>query len=123
MNFVTIASFNSVHDLYPFKVNLEHNGIQCFIRDQYSAQVTPYLANSIGGVKLQVLEEDAQNAIELLKEAGYENKEEYNEQPQVIGRFEEITGRIPILNKFKPLARFFILILLLATLLKFLFAL
>jgi hypothetical protein len=120
MNFVTVATSNNPYDLYPLKVSLENNGIQCFIKDEHTIQANPLLANAIGGVKLQVLEEDAEKAVELLKEVGYENKVEYNEPPRFIGRFEEITAVIPILNKFKPLARFFILVLLLAILLKFL---
>jgi len=123
MNFVTIASFNNIHDLYPLKVNLEHNGIQCFIKDEFSVQVAPYLSNAIGGIKLQVPEEEVEKALEILREAGYENKEEYNEPAKFAGRFEEMTAKIPILNKLGLLSRFFILLILLAILLKFLFGL
>jgi len=123
MNFVTVATSYNPYDLYPLKVSLENNGIQCFIKDEHTIQANPLLANAIGGVKLQVLEEDVEKASELLKELGYEDKTEYKDEARFVNRFDEVTANIPILKRFKPLARFFILLVLLAVLLKFLLCL
>jgi hypothetical protein len=123
MDFVTVATSYNPYDLYPLKISLENNGIQCFIKDEHTIQANPLLANAIGGVKLQVLEEDVQKAVELLKELGYEDKTEYKDQARFVNRFDKITAHIPILKRFSLLVRFFILLVLLAILLKFLLGL
>jgi hypothetical protein len=44
--------------------------IYSFLKDEDSVTMQPYLANAMGGVKLQVKENDAERAIEVLKSAG-----------------------------------------------------
>ena len=50
---------------------LEAEGIYCFLKDENSVIMMPYLADAIGGVKLQVREEDVVQAVEILKQAGF----------------------------------------------------
>ena len=44
--------------------------IYSFLKDENSVIMLPYIANAIGGVKLQVRESDAQRSVEVLKQAG-----------------------------------------------------
>ncbi len=45
---------------------LQDAGINCFLKDEFSATVNPVLNNAIGGIKLIVFEKDAEEALELL---------------------------------------------------------
>ena len=67
-----------VGELAVAKSLLESNDIYCFLKDELTYQVHPF---AIGGVKLQVREEDAPRAIELLIEGGFVRKEDFEIPP------------------------------------------
>lgn len=73
---VTIKSFLTSAEANMMQSLLDSEGFYSFLKDENSVVTAPYLANAIGGVKLQVREEDVEKAIQILKEAGYfqENK-------------------------------------------------
>ncbi|MDR0811205.1 MAG: DUF2007 domain-containing protein [Paludibacter sp.] len=62
---VTILTVNYPSDMYVIRAKLESEGIECFAKDEMTAQVFP--TSAIGGVKLQVLESNAERALEILK--------------------------------------------------------
>jgi hypothetical protein len=68
---ITILTFEFAHEAPIVKGKLESEGIPCFLKDELTAQVAPFYSNAIGGVKLQVIESDVPQAIEILKEGGY----------------------------------------------------
>lgn len=76
MELVTIKSSENYNHLAIAKTYLEDNGISCTFQDEYTSQVYSN-TNVVGGIKLQVQEEDAQRAIELLIEGGFARKEDY----------------------------------------------
>lgn len=45
---------------------LQHYGISCFLRDEYTVTIDPLLSNAIGGIKLAVVTEDVEVAQKLL---------------------------------------------------------
>lgn len=47
---------------------LQDAGIDCFLKDEHTVTMDPILSNAIGGIKLVVKEEDAEDAKELLKQ-------------------------------------------------------
>ncbi len=47
---------------------LEQSGIHCFLLDEYTVTIDPILSNAIGGIKLAVQKEQAEEALELLKQ-------------------------------------------------------
>ncbi len=71
---VTIKTSNIPGELSVAQSFLEENGIYCFLKDELTFQVQPY---AIGGVKLQVREEDALMARQLLVEGGFAKKEDF----------------------------------------------
>lgn len=80
-NWVTLITFVYPHEAHLAKNILESEGITVFIQDELTVQVNNFLSNAVGGVKLQVPEEEAVQAFDILKEAGYiqeqqEKKEE-----------------------------------------------
>ncbi len=49
-------------------MQLEAEAIECFVKDEFT---DPFVSNAIGGVKLQVREQDCARAIQILKDAGF----------------------------------------------------
>jgi len=80
-NLVTIRTFSSSVDFQMVKAYLESLGIECFGRDEVMNRA--YLANVNGGVKLQVEESKAEEAIKLLMEGGYLKPEDFEPSPEM----------------------------------------
>lgn len=68
---VTIATFQLPHQSYILKSKLESEGITVELRDELTVQADNFLSNAIGGVKLQVYEQDMEKALDIMKEGGY----------------------------------------------------
>jgi type III secretory pathway lipoprotein EscJ len=73
--FITVMTFVYAHEVAIVRGRLEAEGITCFVQDEMTVQVHPFYSNALGGVKLQVLERDLQQAVEILKETGYIKEE------------------------------------------------
>ena len=89
---VNIRTFSQSADFEMVKAYLESMGIECFGRDEIINRA--YLANVNGGVKLDVIESQAEEAIKLLLEAGYLKPEDFEPTPEF--KFVE-----KILSKFR----------------------
>lgn len=76
MELVTIKASDNYNHLAIAKTYLEDNGITCMFKDEYTSQIYSH-TNVVGGIKLQVQEEDAPRAVELLIEGGFATKEDY----------------------------------------------
>lgn len=68
---ITIAVFAVAFHAQLLKGRLEADGIECYIQDEHTVQVNPVLSNALGGIKLQVKEEDVPLAVNLLRYSGY----------------------------------------------------
>lgn len=66
MNFVTIASYDNYIDANIVLGKLQNEGIEAFLRDEYTVTIDPILTNAIGGIKLTVMEQDAEEARKML---------------------------------------------------------
>lgn len=65
---ITIRTFTYPHEAYIVQGKLESEGIRTFLKDEMTVQVHNFYSNAIGGVKLQVPEEDVEKALALLGE-------------------------------------------------------
>ena len=65
---VTIANYFDVNQALGMKMLLEAAGIPSFIPDEVSAGIAPYLFTANGGVRLQVTEENAEEASRIIRE-------------------------------------------------------
>jgi hypothetical protein len=63
---VTVASFTTPVEAEMARVRLERLGIPAFLGNSIAVGVMPFLGNDLGGISLQVLEKDAEQARELL---------------------------------------------------------
>ena len=94
-NWVTILTFTYPQEAHLIKTKLQSENIEVFIKDELTTQSNNFLSNAIGGVKLQVKEQDFKQAYLLLKKLGYikEPKQKTN------SFFNNLTKKIPFLNK------------------------
>jgi len=79
--FITVLTFTFAYEVAIIRGRLESEGITCFVKDELTAQVHPFMSNAIGGVKLQVKESDLPHAIEILKETGYIKEQDLQVTP------------------------------------------
>jgi hypothetical protein len=66
---VTVASFSSVSEADRAATVLRSCGIECFFEDEHFTAWFPHLAPAFGGVKLQVKESQAAEAMEILRQS------------------------------------------------------
>ena len=65
--FKTIARFQYSSEAQIIKGRLEAEGIEVFLSDNLTIDTDPLVSNAIGGVKLKVLSEQSDEAIEILE--------------------------------------------------------
>ena len=68
MKLKTVAVVGQFYEAHLLKTLLEEEGIQVFLRNEAIAQV---YANMLGGINIQVPDEDAEKARDWLVENGY----------------------------------------------------
>jgi hypothetical protein len=78
---VTIRSFGSSMDFEMAKSYLESFGIECFGMDEFINRT--YVTNVAGGIKLQVLTQQSDEAIQLLLDGGYLKPEDFEPSPEL----------------------------------------
>lgn len=66
MNFVTVATFDNYIEANIILGKLQNEGVEAFLRDEYTVTIDPILTNAIGGIKLTVMEQDVEEARRLL---------------------------------------------------------
>ena len=64
----TIATFSKPEDAHLLRMRLEAGGIPAFIQDENLIQMDWLLSNAVGGVRVQVADEDVTAACQLLAE-------------------------------------------------------
>ena len=91
--FITVLTVTFPHEVAVIRGRLEAEGITCFVKDELTVQVNPFYSNAIGGVKLQVLENDLKQAVEILKETGYIKEESLQTSDEPSQRSEHIDNQ------------------------------
>jgi hypothetical protein len=67
-NLVTIRQFRDLPEALLAKGSLESAGIECFLADENLVRLDWFISNFIGGIKLRVRPQDAENAQKILDE-------------------------------------------------------
>ena len=88
MSLVTIKVFNNSNDYNMAKAYLESADISCFAQNEFINQV---YANAVGGVRMQVMEDQVEEAVALLIEGGFAKPEDY-EIPESVQKTEKIVN-------------------------------
>jgi hypothetical protein len=119
-NFVTLKTFTYPYELAILRGRLEYEGIECFVKDEFSVQVNPFYSNAIDGVKLQVKQSDIENAIKILKANGYTVDEDV--QPyKLYGKLDNVTSKFPLIKNLRLEFRLMIIIAIIVGFLAYLF--
>ncbi|MFT2010160.1 DUF2007 domain-containing protein [Pontibacter sp. 13R65] len=66
LRLVTIATFSQPTEAHILKGRLESEGIPCYLGDEHIVGAHPFYSVAVGGVKLQVEEQHAEEARELV---------------------------------------------------------
>ena len=112
-NLVTLITFNFMHDLAILKGRLEVDGIECFVKDEYTVTANPLYGPAVGGIKLQVRESDIENAKQILIELGYLSEQDKS-IPNFWNWFERKTAQLPLIKNLNLFKRFLLIIIVLS---------
>ncbi len=66
MKYVLLLSFDNYIPAHIAMGRLKEDFINCYLQDEYSVTIDPFLSNAIGGIKLMVAETQAERAKEIL---------------------------------------------------------
>jgi hypothetical protein len=66
MNFIAIRSYDNYIPAHIAMGRLKDESITCYLENENSVTIDPFLSNAIGGIRLMVAETQAKRAIELL---------------------------------------------------------
>jgi hypothetical protein len=64
---ITLRTFDNYVTAHIVKARLEAEGIACVLRDEHTIAIQSYMANAIGGIKLQVHRRDYATAEHVLQ--------------------------------------------------------
>jgi len=82
-SWVTIQIFTLPTDAQMAQLRLESEGITCFLKDEETIGVMNLYSNALGGIKLQVLNEDVEQAREILINGGFINTEKSTQKKNI----------------------------------------
>lgn len=68
MEMVIIKTFDNYFSANILLGRLQHCGVVCFLKDEYTVTIDPILSNAIGGIKLVCRAEDEEKCLLLLSE-------------------------------------------------------
>ena len=63
---ITVGRFSKPEDAHLLRMKLGAGGVTAYLRDEFTTQMYWFYSNAIGGVKVEVFEEDEDRAKEIL---------------------------------------------------------
>lgn len=108
---VEIARFPKPEDAQILEALLKSEGIECYLRNEFTTQVL-YPAN-MGGVRVELLESEVSHAMEVMEANGYEFPKE-DEEPEQIQVVSGWARHIPFLRNYSLEKQIIILFLIVA---------
>lgn len=95
---VEIARFTYPAEAQPLMALLRSEGIECYLRNEYSTQVMAGYVD-VGGARVEILESDVPRAMEIMQEGGYPIPGE-DEQAEPVERVAGWARHIPLLKNY-----------------------
>lgn len=68
MKLIAVRSYDDYISAHIIMGRLTEENITCFLQNEHSVTIGPFLSNMIGGIKLMVAEPQVERALELLNE-------------------------------------------------------
>ncbi|MEO5682749.1 MAG: DUF2007 domain-containing protein [Chitinophagaceae bacterium] len=66
MDYLLLRAFDNYINASITLARLDEEGITCYLKDEYTVTIDPFLSNAVGGIKLMVLPDDFEEAQTLL---------------------------------------------------------
>lgn len=95
---VEIARFTYPAEAQTLMALLRSEGIECYLRNEYSSQVMGGYVD-IGGARVEILESDVPRAMEIMREGGYPIPDE-DEQAEPVEQVAGWARHIPFLRTY-----------------------
>ena len=92
---ITVASFSKPEEAHLLRMRLEAGGVAAYILDENMVQMDWLYSNAIGGVRVQIAEEDAEDAKEILKETYIPDTDPNMAQCQKCGSRDSAPDELP----------------------------
>ena len=73
-DYILINAYNNYVDAHIARGVLEEEGINCWLKDENTLTIDPILTNAVGGIKLMVVQSQAQRAADILAQLRNEAK-------------------------------------------------
>jgi len=99
---VTVLTSSSQQRLWIIRGRLESQGIKCLIKDEWNVQAAHLYSNDLGMIKLQVLQQDEERVLEILKELDYLNDKPF--RPDFLASIDKKTANFFFFKKL-PVTR------------------
>jgi len=80
---ITVMTFPLPQDAYMAKNLLESENISVFLQNEFTIQENNLYSNAVGGVNLQVIDTDAEQALKLLIAGGYINPDDLQQENSI----------------------------------------
>jgi len=96
-HFQTVAIFTYPSEMAIARSFLESNNIECFVKDELTIQVHNFYSNAIGGIKMQVKQQDFKKARHLLLQRGF-IKDENVDHNGLLPKLDALTSKIPLIG-------------------------
>lgn len=68
MDLITIRTFQNYFSAHILLTRFRDAGLECYLKDEFTVTVEPFLSNAVGGIKLVVKKDDEQEANLLLQQ-------------------------------------------------------
>ena len=68
MNLITIRTFQNYFSAHILLTRLRSSGLECYLKDEFTVTVDPFLSNALGGIKLVVKKENEREACDMLQQ-------------------------------------------------------
>ncbi len=104
----TIAVFDFPHEIVLLRSRLEDAQIPHFFKDEFAVQTSYALA--VGGIKLQVADEDVDEVYGIMQEVGLSDRLPQPHQPDFFEQLSLMTAEVPVLRNIAPEARWLVLL-------------
>lgn len=65
---ITVGTFSKPEEAHLLRMRLEAGGVRAFVQDENLVQMHWLYSNAIGGVRVQIAEEDHAQAVEILRD-------------------------------------------------------
>ena len=66
MKFIVVRSYDNYIDAHITMGKLKEEGVNCWLKDENSSTIAPFLTLITGGIKLMVAETQVERALEIL---------------------------------------------------------